>query len=140
MTPDELSAFAATMVFLLLGAVAVLLPWIAVPSGTGHRILRSLMTVVSPVVIFGLWVWAWLDASLATDNGRSVGCGSNMLFMLHTWVERVEGIPHECVINSRIGVGLLLCGAVGTVVLEYLVLRRLARSRRQAQGAVPARL
>ncbi|WP_315584622.1 hypothetical protein [Actinomyces viscosus] len=96
-------------------------------SGLGaHRLWTLLIGIVSVGVVTYLWMYTLVDAQTTNARGDVVLCGSSYSSMLDTRLERFEGLPHDCIVHSRIAITLLVLGALATLLVEHRVLRRLA--------------
>ncbi|WP_127842607.1 hypothetical protein [Actinomyces wuliandei] len=131
MRPEIQVGLAVTALFGALAVAAGWLPWAPFMRGAGHRVVRTVVSLAAVLGIFTAWTWTWADVQVAYQFGDGMAlCGGSILFMLHTAPEYVEGLSHDCVVRSRVGVGLLLAAAIAVLLLECWVLRKVSARRR----------
>ena len=102
-------------------AVAAVAPWAwnrrgGLRGSIAERLIISLLATTA-VACACLWTQADARTRTITASGEHAICGGGYLYMPDSRLERTEGFPHECIVQSRIAVAVILSVVVATIVL-----------------------
>ena len=126
------------IVLVVLGAltiIAAVAPWVwnrsdGLRNSIFKRLVISLLATIA-VAYACLWTQADAHAHTITPSGKHAICGGGYLYMLDSRLERLEGFSHECIVQSRIAIAVILSIIIAIIGLEYLMLRRFINGGRQ---------
>ena len=126
------------IVALVLGAltvIAAVAPWVwnrrgGLRSSIVKRLVISLSATIA-VAYACLWTQADAHTHTITPSGKHAICGGGYLYMLDSRLEQLEGFSHECIVQSRIAIAVILSIIIAIIGLEYLMLRRFINGGRQ---------
>lgn len=79
--------------------------------------------MISVGIMVYLWMYTLVDAHTTNASGDVVLCGNSYSFMLDSSLEHTEGLPHACIVNSRIAITLLVLSAFLVLLIERWILR-----------------
>jgi hypothetical protein len=126
------------IVSVVLGAltiIAAVAPWVwnrsdGLRNSIFKRLVISLLATIA-VAYACLWTQADAHTHTITPSGKHAICGGGYLYMLDSRLERLEGFSHECIVQSRIAIAVILSVIIAIIGLEYLMLRRFINGGRQ---------
>ena len=126
------------IVLVVLGAltiIAAVAPWVwnrrgGLRSSIVKRLVISLSATIA-VAYACLWTQADAHTHTITPSGKHAICGGGYLYMLDSRLEQLEGFSHECIVQSRIAIAVILSIIIAIIGLEYLMLRRFINGGRQ---------
>ena len=132
------------IVLVVLGAltiIAAVAPWVWNRSdGLRNSIVKRLViSLLATIAVAYACLWTQADAHTMTASGdralcgggdRAL-CGGGYLYMLDSRLEQLEGFSHECIVQSRIAIAVILSIIIAIIGLEYLMLRRFINGGRQ---------
>ena len=88
-----------------------------------RRRWRTLISMISVGIMVYLWMYTLVDAHTTNASGDIVLCGNSYSFMLDSNLEYTEGLPHACIVHSRIAIALLVLSAFLVLLIERWILR-----------------
>ena len=126
------------IVLVVLGAltiIAAVAPWVwnrsdGLRNSIFKRLVISLLATIA-VAYACLWTQADAHTHTITPSGKHAICGGGYLYMLDSRLERLEGFSHECIVQSRIAIAVILSIIIAIIGLEHLMLRRFVTGGRQ---------
>ena len=87
-----------------------------------RRRWRTLISTISVGIMTYLWMHTLVDAHTTNASGDIVLCGNSYSFMLDSNLEYTEGLPHACIVHSRIAIALLVLSAFLVLLIERWIL------------------
>ena len=132
------------IVALVLGTltvIAAVAPWVWNRRGglRGSIVKRLVISLSATIAVAYACLWTQADAHTLTASGdralcgggdRAL-CGGGYLYMLDSRLEQLEGFSHECIVQSRIAIAVILSIIIAIIGLEHLMLRRFVTGGRQ---------
>ena len=126
------------IVALVLGTltvIAAVAPWVWNRRGglRGSIVKRLVISLSATIAVAYACLWTQADAHThtITPSGKHAICGGGYLYMLDSRLERLEGFSHECIVQSRIAIAVILSIIIAIIGLEHLMLRRFVTGGRQ---------
>lgn len=128
MSPGSLGGVVVNVTFSILIVIAGTLPWWrrftrGAKQQEIRRRWRTLISMISVGIMVYLWMYTLVDAHTTNASGDVVLCGNSYSFMLDSSLEHTEGLPHACIVNSRIAITLLVLSAFLVLLIERWILR-----------------
>ena len=126
------------IVALVLGTltvIAAVAPWVWNRRGglRGSIVKRLVISLSATIAVAYACLWTQADAHThtITPSGKHAICGGGYLYMLDSRLEQLEGFSHECIVQSRIAIAVILSIIIAIIGLEHLILRRFINGGRQ---------
>lgn len=124
------------IVALVLGTltvIAAVAPWVWNRRGglRGSIVKRLVISLSATIAVAYACLWTQADAHTMTASGGRALCGGGYLYMLDSRLEQLEGFSHECIVQSRIAIAVILSIIIAIIGLEHLMLRRFVTGGRQ---------
>ena len=126
------------IVALVLGTltvIAAVAPWVWNRRGglRGSIVKRLVISLLATIAVAYACLWTQADAHThtITPSGKHAICGGGYLYMLDSRLEQLEGFSHECIVQSRIAIAVILSIIIAIIGLEHLMLRRFVTGGRQ---------
>ena len=126
-SPGSLGGVVVNITFGTLVVIAGVLPWWRrIVRGTNQQEIRrrwrTLISTISVGIMTYRWMYTLVDAHTTNANGDVVLCGNSYSFMLDSSQEHTEGLPHACIVHSRIAIALLVLSAFLVLLIERWIL------------------
>lgn len=124
------------IVALVLGTltvIAAVAPWVWNRRGglRGSIVKRLVISLSATIAVAYACLWTQADAHTMTASGDRALRGGGYLYMLDSRLEQLEGFSHECIVQSRIAIAVILSIIIAIIGLEHLMLRRFVTGGRQ---------
>ncbi|SHI72479.1 hypothetical protein SAMN05216246_104113 [Actinomyces denticolens] len=94
--------------------------------------MNCLASIIAAASMLFLRMLTLADAQVRSSHGSGQAwCGNSYAYMIDSRVEKVFGIPHECVSQSRIAMAIIIAAAILVLIAERWLLRRFVSSKRR---------
>lgn len=131
---NDIAGNTIMILFGLMAITSLVSPWLRRRSyawSFKNVTMNCLASIIATAVMLYLWLLTLADARVSSSHGSGQAwCGNSYAYMIDSRVERVLGISHECVSQSRIAITMIIAAAILVLIAERWLLTRFARNKR----------
>ncbi len=131
---NEIVGDSIMALFGLMAIASAASPWLrrGYSWSSRHVAMNCLASITTTAMMLFLWMFTLADAQVRSSHGSGQAwCGNSYAYMIDSRVEKVFGIPHECVSQSRIAMAIIIAAAILVLIAERWLLRRFVSSKRR---------